>query len=217
MVDVDALSRWIDLTGVFVFALSGASLAARKGFDAVGVLVLALVTGLGGGMVRDVLLASGPPVALREADYLLVPAVAAGIVLLVPRLVERLRRPVLVFDAMGLGLFAVTGTVRALGHDLDAGAAVLLGALTAVGGGIMRDVLASEVPLIFRADSRLYAVPAILGAAGVVVLWETGTYTTVAGFAVAGGVVAVRLLALRFRWGAPTPRDRRTPRAGSRR
>lgn len=200
------LERILDLGGTFVFALSGASLGARKGFDAVGILVLGLVTALGGGLVRDVLIADGPPSALRDQAYLAAPVMASAIVLVGHRVVERLHRPVQVFDAAGLGLFCVAGTTKALDAGLGATASVLLGTMTAVGGGVLRDVLAREVPMIFRADSQLYAIPAALGAAATVAAHEIDVEPAVAAVAIALAVFAVRLLAIRRGWRAPTAR-----------
>ena len=200
------LERILDLGGIFVFALSGASLGARKGFDAVGILVLGLVTALGGGLLRDVLISDVPPSALRDQAYLAVPVVASVIVLVGHRVVERLHRPVQVFDAAGLGLFCVAGTTKALDAGLGATAAVLLGTMTAVGGGVLRDVLAREVPMIFRADSQLYAIPAALGAAATVAANELEVEPALAAAAIATAVFVVRLLAMRRGWRAPTAR-----------
>ena len=166
------LERALDLGGVFVFALSGASLAVRRGFDVVGLAVLAVATGVGGGITRDVLLGDLPPAAVRDQTYLVVPLVAAAVVLLGHRVVERLARPVLVFDAAGLGLFCVVGAAKALDAGLGVLASILLGVVTAVGGGILRDVLARDVPTVFRPDSALYAVPAVVGAAAVAATWS---------------------------------------------
>lgn len=200
------LQRALDMAGIFVFALSGGSMAVRKRFDAVGIVALAIVTGLGGGLVRDVLIADGPPVALRGHALLVAPLAAAAIVLVAHSIVERMERPVLVFDAGGLGLFCVVGTARALDAGLGVVAAVLLGTVTAVGGGVLRDVLAREVPTIFRPDSALYAVPAALGATATAVVWSLDLFGAVSATLVAAAVVVLRLLAMRYGWGAPTAR-----------
>lgn len=200
------LQRALDLAGIFVFALSGGSMAVRKRFDAVGIVALAIVTGLGGGLVRDVLISDGPPVALRDQALLVAPLVAAVIVLVAHSVVERMERPVLVFDAGGLGLFCVVGTTRALDAGLGVMAAVLLGTVTAVGGGVLRDVLAREVPTIFRPDSALYAVPAALGATATAVVWSLDLFGGVSATLIVAAVIALRLLAMRFGWGAPTAR-----------
>jgi uncharacterized membrane protein YeiH len=152
----------LDLLGVFVFAVSGASLAIEKRLDLFGVLVLSAVTALGGGLLRDVLLGDTPPVALREPRYLVV-AVAAGLIVFVgASRLDHIAAPVRVFDAAGLGLFVATGTAKALDAGLGAVPAVTLGCLTGIGGGIARDVLVAEVPVVLRRE--LYAVPAVLGA-----------------------------------------------------
>ena len=202
------LERWLDLAGVFVFALSGGSLAARKGFDVVGILVLAAATGLGGGIVRDTILGDVPPVALRDQLYLAAPVVAAGVVFVGHGLVERLARPVLVFDAAGLGLFSVVGSAKALDHGLGAVSSVLLGVVTAVGGGVLRDVLARDVPLVFKADSALYAIPATLGAAATAALWAKDALAAPSAVGVAVSVLVLRLVAMYRGWSAPTARDR---------
>lgn len=200
------LERALDLAGVLVFALSGASLAARLRFDLVGLLVLATVTGLGGGIVRDTLLGQLPPVALRDQLYLAVPIVATALVLVGHQLVERLHRPVLVFDAAGLGLFSVVGSAKALDAGLGILPSVLLGTLTAVGGGVLRDVLAREVPSVFKADSALYAIPATLGAAATAAVWSQEALDAPQAGAIALAVLVLRLLAIRRGWRAPTPR-----------
>jgi uncharacterized membrane protein YeiH len=200
------IERALDLAGVFAFALSGAELGAQKRFDIVGIAALATVTALGGGMARDVLLGDGPPVALRDQTYLVVPLVATVIVLLAHRAVRRIHRPVLVFDAVGLAFFCVVGTVKALDHDLGAVAAVLLGVITAVGGGVLRDTLAREVPVVFRPDSALYAIPAAAGAIAITALWPHDAVSAVSASITVATVCALRLLSLRFHWRAPTAR-----------
>ncbi|MCC6438281.1 MAG: TRIC cation channel family protein [Acidimicrobiales bacterium] len=200
--------QWIDQLGVLVFALSGASLAARKRFDIVGVGVLAGATGLGGGMVRDVLLGDTPPLALRSVAFMILPAAATLIVMAAHGWVLRVERIVLMFDAAGLGLFAVTGATRTLERGNGWWAAILLGTMSAVGGGVIRDVLARDVPVIFRADSELYAIPAALTAAAATLCWHLRALDAI----VAGAIICVaftlRLLAIRHAWTAPTPRDR---------
>lgn len=197
----------LDLAGVLVFALSGASLAARKHFDLVGILVLATATGLGGGILRDTLLGDVPPVALRDQRYLAVPLVATALVLVGHVAVEKMARPVLVFDAAGLGLFSVVGSAKALDHGLGVLPSVLLGVTTAVGGGVLRDVLARDVPSVFKADSALYAIPATLGAAATAALWSNDALGAAQAVGIAGAVVVVRLLAMRHGWRAPTARS----------
>lgn len=201
-----AALRWFDYAGVAVFALSGASLAARKRFDVVGVSVLAGATGLGGGMVRDVLLGVTPPLAVRQVSYLVIPLGATLAVMAAHGLVLRLRRIVAIFDAAGLGLFALTGAIRTLDLGNPWWTAILLGTMSAVGGGVIRDVLARDVPLIFRSDSELLAIPAAAAAGAATLCWHLNVLNP----ALAGLIVAVtfitRLLALRHAWTAPVPR-----------
>ena len=196
----------LDVTGVFVFALSGALVAIQHRMDVVGVLTLALVTGFGGGIARDLLIADLPPQVVRNEGLLLAPLVAGLTAMLAPRLVDRLRQPVLVLDAVGLGLFAAVGATRASGAGLGLVPAVLVGTVAAVGGGLLRDLLADEIPQILVSGSRLYAVPAALGAGIVAVGHAASANPTLAQTAAVTVTVALRLLALHFGWHAPVPR-----------
>lgn len=205
---IDAtLERTLDLIGVYVFALSGGMLAVKHHFDVVGVIALSLVTALGGGVVRDLVLGATPPTAFSDVWYLIVPLAAAATVFVANQLIERrLTTPVLVFDAAGLGLFCATGAVKASALGASAVGAVLIGVITATGGGIMRDVLANEHPQLFQRESRLYAIPAALGATVIVVAWRNGLYSGGVAIATAIGVTTLRLAALRWGWRAPMPR-----------
>jgi uncharacterized membrane protein YeiH len=151
-----------NLLGTFVFALSGGILAARKKMDVFGILVLAVVAALGGGMIRDVLLGRTPPATLADWRYLATAAAGGAVVIATHGRLGRWGRPLRLFDAAGLGLFTVTGTMAALDAGLGAVPAALLGMVTGIGGGMMRDVLAGEVPLVLRAE--IYASAALLGA-----------------------------------------------------
>lgn len=157
-----------DLAGIFVFALSGGVLAVRYRLDLFGVLVLACVTAVTGGIVRDVLIGAIPPAALADWRYLTT-AMAAGVVsFLWHGPIERMHNPVQVFDGAGLALFAVLGTGKALAFGLSPFAAILLGVITGIGGGIARDLLVVRTPVVLQ-HTELYAVAAMLGA-GVVAL-----------------------------------------------
>lgn len=192
----------LEVVAVFVSAVAGGLAAVRKRFDLFGVLVLAWVCGLGGGILRDVLIGDTPPVGISSWK-LVVAALAAGLAIFVlhPGL-TRLRRSVVVLDAAALSLFVVQGTSKAL--DLDAGllASLVVGVLTGIGGGVLRDMLVGEVPLVF-ADRQLYAVPAILGAATVVVLWETGWWQWWSALSVVVLIFGFRLLSLKLGWVVP--------------
>jgi uncharacterized membrane protein YeiH len=203
MVDDSPLLLILELSGIFVFAISGGLVAVRKKLDVFGVLVLAGATGLGGGFLRDVLIDATPPKALADWRYLLVP-VAAGLITFVfhPTL-GRMERLVNVFDAAGLGLFCVTGALKAVQYGLGPVPAALLGMLTGIGGGILRDLLAGRVPAVF--SSELYATPALAGAAWAVFAdrqdWSLAV-VALPGVAICFGW---RVLAILRNWRAPVP------------
>ena len=194
----------IELVGIFVFAISGALVAVRKNLDVFGVIVLAGATGLGGGFLRDVLIDATPPAALADWRFLLVPVVAGLLTFFYHPSAGRLERVIDVFDAAGLGLFCVTGALKALEHGLGPVPSALMGMLTGVGGGILRDLLAGRVPVIFSGE--LYATPALVGAAWVVVvdhLQAPVLLVALPGIVICFGL---RVLALRRGWRAPLPR-----------
>ncbi|MBX5471943.1 MAG: trimeric intracellular cation channel family protein [Acetobacteraceae bacterium] len=191
----------LDLVGTFVFALSGAAAAAKKRLDLFGVLVLSYVTGNAGGIARDVLIGAEPPAAIRDWRYLAVSLLAGFIIFFRPSLIDRLRSPVLLFDAAGLGLFAVTGTQKALGFGLHPVMAAFLGMLSGIGGGMFRDLLLAQIPTVLRAD--LYAVAALAGAAIVVLGASLRLPSTVATIAGAIFCFLLRFLAIRRGWHLP--------------
>lgn len=202
----DAVAYALELLGILAFATSGALLAIRRGFDVVGIVALAETTALGGGVLRDLLIGDTPPAALRDPLYVVIPLVAVAVTFFLHPRFERLRTAVLVFDAGGLGLFAVTGTLKALEADLGVLPCTILGVTTAVGGGVLRDVLARQTPELFTPDSVLYAVPATVGAGIVAVAYTAGSPPPVLAVAAALFVVAFRLLALWRGWHAPSAR-----------
>jgi uncharacterized membrane protein YeiH len=194
----------LDLAGTFAFALNGALTAVRVArVDIVGVLTLAMITAMGGGIVRDVLLGALPPATFADWRYLVVAAAGGLIAFGLSRQLQRLSVPILVFDALGLSLFAVTGAAKALDFGLGSGQAVLLGAVTAVGGGTIRDVLVRRVPTVLQ--SELYAIPALLGALVVVVAAGMGAPELLG--ALLGGVLCllVRLAGVHYGLDAPRP------------
>ncbi len=194
----------LDILGTFVFALSGGLLAARKHFDIVGIAVLSVAAGLGGGMTRDLLLGDTPPVAFREEVYLITALVAALAVFVFHHQINRMDYSIRVLDAVGLGVFAVSGTLKSLEFDLGPLPAILLGTVTGAGGGVIRDLLGREVPLILNRD--IYALAAVLGGLTVVIALWLGIDTTLAAL---GGLIAtigLRLIAIRYNWQAPRPK-----------
>ena len=199
----------LELAGIVAFALSGATLGIRKGFDAVGIVLLALCTALGGGVVRDLLLGATPPAAFRQTELLVLPVVAALAAMVAHPVINRMFRVVLLLDAAGLALFSVTGTLIASEVGVAPVQAAALGIVTCVGGGVLRDVIALEIPVLVRADSDLYAVPAALGAGLVAGLENADAYTPTAGLLAASVVFLLRVAAMTFDWRAPVARRQR--------
>jgi uncharacterized membrane protein YeiH len=198
----DTLLLVLDLAGIAVFASTGALVGVRKQLDVFGVMVLALITGLGGGVLRDVLIGAVPPAALDDWRYLAVPAATSLVVFAFHPTIGRMEKQIMVLDAVGLALFCVTGAVKADAAGLGILAASVLGLLTAVGGGMMRDLAAGRVPVVFRGE--LYATPAFAGALIATAVHHEGHASW--WYALAGGVCLVwRLLALNRGWAAPLP------------
>jgi uncharacterized membrane protein YeiH len=197
------LEQVLNLIGTFVFAISGALLAVRKNYDIMGMAVLAGITAIGGGVIRDLVIGAVPPTAFTDAIYFLLPLLATALTFFAHVQMNRLNAAVLVFDAAGLAVFCISGTAKALNYGLGPVPAAALGVLTAVGGGIMRDVLAQEEPSVLSAKSELYALPAAFGSAIVVVIPHLPIDSSLAAGLTAVLVFALRLLALRFGWRAP--------------
>ncbi len=190
-----------DLIGVAVFAASGASAAVVKCLDLFGVAFVGFVAALGGGILRDLVIDAGPPLAFADWRYAVVAVVASLAMFWLHPQLSRLRRTVLVLDAAGLGLFTVTGTLKALGAGVPPVGACLIGMLTGIGGGVARDLLTGEVPVVLRRD--IYAVVALGGAITVAVLEWLRLAGPVPLAASAVAMTVVRLIALRRRWSAP--------------
>ena len=197
------LEETLNLIGTFVFAVSGALLAVRKNYDIVGMIVLAGITAIGGGVIRDLIIGAIPPAAFTDASYFWIPLLAVALTFFAHAQINRLNAAMLVFDAAGLAVFCISGTAKALNYGLGPVSAAALGMLTAVGGGIMRDVLAQEEPSVLSAKSELYALPAVFGSAIVVVIPHLPIDSSLAAGLTAVLVFALRLLALRFGWRAP--------------
>lgn len=191
----------LDLLGTFFFAISGCLLAASRGFDIVGSLLLGSLTGLGGGVLRDLIIGV-TPTALAQPAYLAPPVAAALLVYFLVHHVTRFPRTLLVFDAGGLALFSITGTVAALAAGMNPIAATLLGVTTGVGGGLLRDVVANRDPQLFN-PKDIYAVPAFLGAALTTALSYLNLLNIVTELCVAALVFTLRILSLHYRWRIP--------------
>jgi uncharacterized membrane protein YeiH len=191
----------LDMAGTFVFALSGAMAAVRHKLDLFGVLVLSFAAANTGGIVRDVLIGAVPPGAISDWRYLGVSLVAGLVTFFFPSEIKNRWNPVLLFDAAGLALFAVSGAHKALTHGLNPVMATLLGMVTGIGGGMARDVLLAEIPTVLRAD--LYAVAALVGAAVVVIADVLHLPSGVAALVGAVLCFGLRVLALRKGWQLP--------------
>lgn len=192
----------LDLVGIGAFAASGAMIGVQRRLDIFGICVVGVMTGIGGGVIRDLLLGIHPPTSLDTWPNFLTALITSLVVVLAHPAVKRLQLGVVGLDALGMGLFATAGAETALSHGTGPLAASLIGATTAIGGGVLRDVLVNEVPLLLHRD--LYALPALLGAMIVVACSELGFGSNVG--LVVGTVCAtgLRCLALLLRWNLPT-------------
>ncbi|MGE0077288.1 MAG: trimeric intracellular cation channel family protein [Bacteroidales bacterium] len=191
----------LDLLGTFVFAISGLLTAAEKRFDLFGAMVISLVTALGGGTIRDMLIGCHPVGWMTDLNYLY--AVVAGIVLswLFRKHIERLRRTLFLFDSVGIGIFTIVGLQKTLGYNVSPVIAVIMGTTSAVFGGVVRDILTGEIPLIFRKE--IYATACLLGGVFYLMLvalpWSHDWAVSIT----VAFIIAIRLLAVRFRWSLP--------------
>jgi uncharacterized membrane protein YeiH len=191
----------LDLVGTFAFAISGAVAAVNRRLDVFGILVLSFVAGNFGGITRDLLIGAVPPAALTDGRYLLVSVLAGLITFFWYAGVDRMRAPVLFFDAAGLAFFAVAGTQKAIEFGLSPVMSALLGMLTGIGGGMTRDVLVRDIPQVLRSD--LYAVAALAGASLVVIGHLSGVSYGISAVAGGGLCLGLRFMAIRHGWHLP--------------
>jgi len=195
----------LDLTGTFAFGLNGALTAVRAArLDIVGVMALGMITALGGGIIRDMVLDDLPPATFRDLRYLVIAAAGALIAFGFARHLGRIGMPIELLDAVGLSVFAVTGASKAMEFGIGPVQAVILGVVTAVGGGTIRDTLVQQIPSVMR--EGLYAIPALVGAAITVATILLGVYGLTAALIAAGVCMVIRVLGLRFSLNAPKPR-----------
>lgn len=215
LTETPTLQLLLDVVGVSVFALSGALVAVRRGLDLFGVLVLSWITGLGGGITRDVLLGLTPPVGVTDARLLAAAVVPGALVFFLHGVWldladehpdvswRRVPRLVRVLDAVGLSVFAVSGALVALGSGAAWLTAIIVGGITAVGGGLLRDLLSGRVPEVLQRE--LYAIPALAGAALVVLFDALGVLSSTTAWGAAALVFAVRMTAVTLDLNAPQP------------
>ena len=194
----------LDLLGTAAFAASGALAGVRKGMDLLGVIVLGVVTATGGGVVRDVLLHDTPPFCFKNELYLYLAVVASLIVFLAPRKFERLNKAMLLLDALGLGTFLVIGTSKALLFKLGFMGSIIMGVMTATFGGVIRDVLSNEIPLILQRE--IYATACVVGGAALYLMHQTGVSSLVSLVVAASLVIAIRFAAILKGWQLPRGR-----------
>jgi len=193
---------FLDLAGTFAFAISGATAAKQRGLDLFGICAIAYTVACGGGIIRDVCIGAIPPAGLTTWYYLATAMVAAIMTIGLYPVVQRLNRPVLLFDAAGLSLFAITGAQKAISYGHNGEVTVLLGVITAVGGGVLRDILLNRVPVIL--EKEIYASAALVGAL-IVALGDYFKWLPTDWVAIIALTVcfALRILALRFHWNLP--------------
>jgi uncharacterized membrane protein YeiH len=191
----------LDLCGTFVFAISGATAGVRRRLDLFGVLVLAFVAANSGGITRDLLIGDIPPVAIYDWRYAAVSLLAGVSIFYGYGVIDRLKSPVLIFDAAGLALFSVAGAEKALDYGLQPASAAFLGMLTGIGGGIARDILLAGIPIVLRAE--LYAVAGLAGATVVVMGARLHVPSALATFAGAVLCFGLRVTAVRRGWHLP--------------
>lgn len=195
----------LDLAGTFAFALNGALTAVRVvRLDIVGVVTLGVVTAIGGGIIRDIMINSLPPATFSDWRYLAVAGAGSLIAFGFGSRLDRHAVAITVLDAAGLSLFAVTGASKALDLGLGPVQAVILGAITGVGGGTVRDVLVQRIPTVLR--SELYAIPALVAAAVTVLAVRTDVYGLPAAVAAAGACFGIRMIGVRYGLNAPRAR-----------
>lgn len=206
MDELHTLYYFLDLAGTFVFAISGAVAAKQRGLDLFGICAIAFTVACGGGIIRDLCIGAIPPTGISNWKYLATAILAAGMTISLYRLVLRLNHPVLFFDALGLSLFAVTGAQKSLAYGHNAEVAILLGITTAVGGGVLRDILLNRIPVIL--EKEIYASAALIGALIMVLgdhfKWLSSDLTSIIALIVCFGL---RLLSLRYHWNLPVYSD----------
>ena len=208
MDELHTLYYFLDLAGTFVFAISGAVAAKQRGLDLFGICAIAITVACGGGIIRDLCIGAIPPTGISNWIYLATAILAAGMTISLYRLVLRLNQPVLFFDALGLSLFAVTGAQKSLAYGYNAEVAILLGITTAVGGGVLRDILLNRIPVIL--EKEIYASAALIGALIMVLgdhfQWISNDLTSIIALVVCFGL---RLLSLRYHWNLPVYSDKK--------
>lgn len=196
-----ALPVAIDLVATFLFGITGALVALQRGYDVVGLFAIAFATGVGGGLIRDGLfIQQGPPFVTTGSGYILVILLSCGVACLFRRRLGRLNQAIAILEALGLGAYGVVGVQKSLAAGLGVAAAIIVGTINAVGGGLLRDVLVREEPLLFKPGQ--FCALAVLAGCGLFVLLtlELDVKTTTAAYITIGATFILRILAIRFNW-----------------
>jgi len=193
-----------ELAAIFIAGLAGGIAGIRKGFDLFGVLVLAWTTSLFGGVLRDVMIGALPPVGIANWRFIVSAVSGGAAAYFLVAFVRKINRSIIILDAFALALFVWVGTLKGLNAGMGLLASALVGVLTGIGGGLVRDILTNQVPLILS-DRQYYAIPACCGAIALVLLFAIGQLTILTSIMVMAGIVAFRMFALKFHWTVPTP------------
>ncbi|MEM6524252.1 MAG: trimeric intracellular cation channel family protein [Bacteroidota bacterium] len=192
----------LDLIGTFVFAISGLRLAAKKDMDLFGAVVVAFVTAVGGGTTRDILIGNTPVSWMQDIAYPIAILAALPFTLIFKKYIVNLKRTFFIFDTMGIALFTISGMQKGLVFDLHPSLAMVMGMVSATVGGVIRDILCNEIPLIFRKE--IYATACLLGA---LVYYLLDAYSTLANdlsyILTVAVIIAVRILSIKFHWSLP--------------
>lgn len=205
----DVIYEVLQYLGILAFAISGALVGVRRNLDLLGVIVVGSSTGLGGGILRDILLGVHPPAALTHWPLLAVAVAGSLLVFFFQPSISRSKRFEVIFDAFGLGLFSANGAAIAFVSGETAITAIFVGTITAIGGGVIRDVLVNTVPSVLTRE--LYAVSAILGAALAVAILALGGGSVVASLVGGAAAIALRLASYARKWHLPRPRPEEEP------
>ncbi|NOY86617.1 MAG: trimeric intracellular cation channel family protein [Deltaproteobacteria bacterium] len=195
---------FLDLLGTAAFAASGALAGVQRKMDLLGVVVLALVTAVGGGTIRDLLLGAVPPFCFKDENYLYLSIVVALLIFYFHHSLDFVHRPLLYFDALGLGTFLVIGTGKALKYDAGFLVAVMMGVMTATAGGVVRDVLSDQVPFILQKE--IYATACVFGGILYYILYRFGVNESLTAVISALVVVVIRVIAIHRHWSLPVAR-----------
>ena len=199
---MDQIINFISILGSFTFAISGAIIAMRKKFDPFGVLIIGFVTAVGGGTLRDMLLSGKMVFWLEQTSYIYFALAGTVIAILFRSRIEHMNKPLLLFDAIGLGLYTITGVQIGLEFHLSLVNCVILGVMTGSFGGVIRDILVNEVPVIFMKE--IYATVSILGAILYLVMSKLGVVNPVLQIVPVVAIIVLRLLVIYYKISLPS-------------